>query len=339
MCLLLGIFSTCILGTTLAVSNVCDNLSFTNDVGTVITYQNLDKLETMGFSFDENNQFSWEKYQKFENIDIISSKRKDYVSYDSSESLNNENDGVSTTAILNNGPYLENGHGGSSSTGGNISSYSDIDWNKNMVTIITKYKENGVNMFFVKQKVTWVNSPEKRYSDILTISYLDNVILQSTSLGKPDIEMRFSYKQTDSQTYKYIFSPAVNSSDVTYYDNVYNGENTEMYNHKLGSYISFKFNLPKDDIRSFSSNTYYFIESTNYTDFQISMEATFKCNDNSIISTAIESQYVHQVQAGSFDWGSVSFSATPPYISYQTTFYKNDPAYDEGLYNYMNVEF
>lgn len=69
------------------------------------------------------------------------------------------------------------------------------------------------------------------------------------------------------------------------------------------------------------------------------METTFDTNISTLTGTEIKSYYTHQTGKGTFDWGKITFSSQPPYLVYQTTWYIDDPSYEQSLYNSINIKF
>lgn len=218
--------------------------------------------------------------------------------------------------------------------------FTDDDGGKTLKTYVTKYKSGNDYKVFIRQILIWDNTPKKRYSDILTISYLDGMSLESIN-GYSNVNMTVSYDLTKyskvgwkNKEPKYKVKTTTTRETLSY-----SGSNKDMYNHVLGDYFAFKFKLPEDTYTNGSSRRYYMIYKNTYTNFRISMESTFITNSNNITGTSFQSHYVHQTGSGEFDWGKISFTSTKPFITYQTDFWIDDPSYDQALFNDINVRF
>lgn len=316
-----------LLGITAATTFVGVDISndYINSVGTTISYDKVDTLKQIGFSEDEIDTLTEEKYNKFKSIDIIETYVKNYYIDETNivthigENNVTPSDGISLTTDA---------------------TYFDSDGSKQLTTYVSKYKEDGLDKVFVKQNVIWDKTPDKRLSDILTITYSNNVMLKAVD-GYADVEMSLNYTETKYSKvgYKHKTPKYKEKTKVNEVKNVYSGKDKTMYNHDLGRYFAFKFDLPSNSYINNSTKGYYAISRTTYSNFKVTLESTFISMSSSNIGCAFQAHYVHQTGKGSFDWGKITFTNTAPYIIYNTSFWKNDPSYEEALFNDINVYF
>ena len=280
------------------------------------------KLELVGYSIDEIEQLEYNKVQKVMLMDIIDIKYQENYSFSSKKEtfdmINEQNVSEKTSDI----------------------SGTDSDGDKQLCTYITTYKENSDFKVFVRQKVVWNNVPKKRYSDILTISYLDNMSLLTTN-GNADVSMSLSYDLTKYSKVgwkhkepKYKIKTTVTKEALNY-----TGMNHDVYNHVLGKYFAFKFDLPKDTSTDGSSSRYYMVYKNTYSNFKVVMESNFITNFSDLSGTSFQSHYIHQTGSGKIDWGKISFTSTAPFLTYQTSFWINDPTFDKPLFNDFCIRF
>lgn len=308
------VLSTCI-SVSFVGSVVYAKDEFANVNGIEIDNTLYEKLKNVGYSEDEFYELDYEKINKIRNMNIINYY---YI----------ENSLTSTQPSFT---ELET-----------CSDYSSTcsEGDKKLETYITTYKDNSDIKAFVRQKVIWSNVPSKRYSDILTISYLDNMSLETIN-GNANVSMTISYKLTKySKTgWKHKNPKYKERTSVLNKSENHSGENHDMYNHALGKYFAFKFNLPNDTYTNGSSSRYYMIYKNTYSDFNITMESNFISNYSDLIGTSFQSHYVHQVGDGNIDWGKITFTSTALYLTYQTSIWANDPSFDSLLFNDFSVRF
>lgn len=304
-------------GLVTSISSINISNSYTNSVGTEISNDKIETLKQLGFDEDEIDNLSLEKYNKFSNIELVETYVKSDCKVENEELSFNRNTMLSSDE-----------------------SYIDSDGSKEMTTYVSKYRENNLDKVFIKQKVVWNKVPKKRYSDILTISYSSNVMLKAED-GYCDVEMSLSYDETKYSKvgYKYKTPKYKEKTEINTIKNIYTGKDKAMYNHELGKYFAFKFDLPSDSYVNNSTKRYYAIGKTTYSNIKISLESTFVSLSSDNIGAAFQSHYVHQSGKGNFDWGKITFTNTAPFIIYNTTLWENDPSYDEALFNDFNVYF
>lgn len=307
--LLIGIF----------LSSICSIVyakdEFINNNGIVIADLLYEKLKNVGYSDDEINNLGYEKIDKIKKMNI--------TNYYYEESYSS-----STNELLNDAETCSN------------YSANCSDGSKKLETYITTYIENSSVKAFVRQKVVWNDVPSKRYSDILTVRYLDNMSLETIN-GNANVSMSISYKliKYSKTGWKHKNPKYKERTSVLNKTENYNGENHDMYNHALGKYFAFKFNLQNDTYTNGSSSRYYMIYKNTYSDFNITMESNFISNYSNLTGTSFQSHYIHQVGDGNIDWGKITFTSTAPYITYQTSFWVNDPSFDSPLFNDFSVRF
>lgn len=230
------------------------------------------------------------------------------------DTLNNEM-GISTMSFPN--QFKEDnlfaGGGGGSPTTQKTYTASYVKATLKTTTSYVKAGE-GYNIF-VKQVVDTGAYMYERYSDILGIGYTDNIRLAFVDVY-PDIEFTLSYN------IDYHLSSEEEERTIKY-----NGKDIGQYSYGQGDHIAFRFDLPSDASRYKCSN----IVAT--------AEYTFQTNIAGLLGTELKSIYMHQTGDGHFDWGNLSFSLTPPYVSYSTSFWVDDPSYDDPLYSAIGITF
>ena len=222
----------------------------------------------------------------------------------------------------------------------NEKQYVTSDATKTMTTYVSYVKVGNEYKIYVKQNVNWTSVPSNRFSDILAINYTDNVRVGETN-GYPDVEMHLKYtKSVYSKTgWRHKRPKYTERKTTTNEDLKFLGDSQSAYNHKVGDYFAFKFDLPKNTSTNGSSQRYFLIKKVTYSNFQISMESTFDTNFSNLTGTEMQSHYVHQTGSGKIDWGKLTFTTSAPYISYSTNFWIDDPSFEQALFNSIYLRF
>jgi hypothetical protein len=225
-------------------------------------------------------------------------------------------------------------------TNDNEKQYTSSDATKSMTTYVSYVKVGSEYKIYVKQNINWTSVPTKRFSDILAINYTDNIRLGEAN-NYPDVEMHLKYtKSVYTKTgWKHKNPKYTTNTTTTDEDLKYLGDSQSAYNHKVGEYFAFKFDLPTDTSTNGSSQRYYLIKKVTYTNFKVSMESTFDTNFSNLTGTEMQSHYIHQTGSGKIDWGKLTFTTSAPYISYSTSFWVDDPSFEQALFNSIYLRF
>jgi hypothetical protein len=91
--------------------------------------------------------------------------------------------------------------------------------------------------------------------------------------------------------------------------------------------LGVEYDLPVNVVAS--GRGYYY--SKTYSNFKMKLVSEWTPTVSSITGTTFSGWYTHQVGAGSIDWGNISVSPAPPYFSYSTSFWVDDPSFDDGI--------
>lgn len=298
-----------------------DEIYYVNSNQISMTKDQYDTLNTIGFNDSEIDKMAEEKFNKLMSMEFLHTQHETSIVYDGDDVSNTEADD-------NLGDILENAQQTTVSTMSSGRKFSTSDGTKEMDTYVSFAKVASGYKIYVKQNVNWYTDPAKRYTDILSIRYTNNIRVADYN-GYPDVEMHLNYHKTVDEfknTYKKHSEDDVIKS--------YTGKDTSAYEHKLGDYIAFQFALPSNSWEETSK-----IIVTTYDSFHISMETTFDTNFSNLTGTEMQSYYVHQTDSGHIDWGKLSFMTTPPYIEYSTSFWVDDPGFETALFRSISIEF
>ena len=289
----------------------------------------------MGFNSEEIADFSKEKYKLFSSYQLIGSiTRVKQISVDSpiddiyDKGLNRKKSGI----------YSFKPQPGAGVIGGGPNKiYYANDSTKEMRTTVTYIKADDLYKVFIKQDIYWDEPPRFRYSDIVAVKYTDDFRLDELN-QLPNIEFNMSYKEDYLYQLGAIWDYNLEEK-TTQYNIKYTGADRDKYAYNIGDYVGFRFDLPDDQHIDGSSNTFVSLLKYSYYDFKISMESTFVTKSTTTKGMEMASYYVHQTGMGTFDWGQLSFTYLPPYVSYSTSLFKNDPTFESALYSSMSMTF
>lgn len=267
---------------------------------------------------------SEEKFNKIMSMEVLNTQRETSIVY-------NGDDVYTTEADDNLVDILENVQQSTVSTMSTPRKFSTSDGTKLMDTYVSFVRVTSGYKLYVKQNVYWNSAPRDRYTDILSIRYTNNIRVAEYN-SYPDVEMHLKYTKHVAE-----MKGQITKSEKYYYeDKTYTGKDQSAYEHKIGNYFAFQFALPHNS--SFppkeSERTV-----TKYQDFCITMETTFDTNISNLTGTELQSYYVHQNDSGHIDWGKLTFTTSPPYISYSTNFWINDPGFEAALFRSISVSF
>ncbi len=302
-----------------------DEIYYVNSNQISMTRDQYDLLNTIGFKDSEINKMTEEKFNKLMSMEFLHTQHETSIVYDGDDVSNTEADD-------NLGDILENAQQSTVSTMSSGRKFSTSDGTKVMDTYVSFAKVASGYKIYVKQNVNWYTDPAKRYTDILSIRYTNNIRVADYN-GYPDVEMHLNYHKTVDEfknTYKKHSEEDVIKS--------YTGKDTSAYEHKLGDYIAFQFALPSNSWEEASFWDSKIIVTT-YDSFHISMETTFDTNISNLTGTELQAYYVHQIDSGHIDWGKLTFTTTSPYISYSTDIWIDDPGFEAALFRSISVSF
>lgn len=353
--ILTGITASTITSTDISSSQ----LIMENSNGIKIYDADYEKLADLGFTESEIYNMTDDKYSRLMQMDIISTKSYNTIDKVSSTGNNSGTDTIYSKFEVEDDELLRIANLSlkdlnecSNSIGNDIAEQSYIsndekkyvtsDTSKEMITYVSKVKINDDYKIFVKQNVKWNQDPSDRMHDLIVLNYTSNLRLDEAN-GYPNVEMNFNYlekvyKKTGwkHKTPKYtIYTNDVNHTDT------YNGSNQDKYNHSIGNYFGFGVDLPKNTSIDGSSSRFYLIEKHTYTNFNISMEATLSTNFKNMSGAELQTRYSHQSVDKEINWGEITFTTTPPFISYSYTgfLWIKHNSFDSGLFSSIILNF
>lgn len=324
-----------------------------NNQSVSISYLNYNKLEKFGFSEDEILNMNMSTFNKFKSRNIISSEilsynvettyiiEDDLVVSQTDEILNDTefqrrievskslDEAEKQTSIVTtkyaNFEIVEPGGGTSddvTKTKHEYTEYKTFD----MYSVYYSDEEN-YGEFYLRILLTWKKEPKKRMTDILTIAYMDNVQLKSELVNGqfyPSIHSEFSYDYFRvTSTVSGTYGPHIGHETISI-----DGSDSNLYNYNVNEqYIGVEYELPKDI--NINDSTYSML--SKYTNFVMELTLEFTPTITTLNGTTFSGFYVHQTGAGNIDWGDISVTYMPPFFSYSTTFWQNDPSFDDGI--------
>lgn len=305
-----------------------ETISYNNDVANTVDYSALDENDKSKSTIEDNifldddELLAESGFTEEEMNDLLSSDS------DSEEIIDGTIIDHSANKLYS---YVANN---------NEKSYQTNDSTKTMTTYVSYVKTGNEYKIYVKQNVNWTSVPAERFSDLFAINYTNDLRVSEKD-NYPDVELHLKYTK-DSYSkigWKYKSPRYKVKTSTTNEDIKFTGESETAYNHKLAVYFSFRFDLPKNVDLNGSSQRYYYVKRETYTNFYVSMEATFDTNNSSLTGTEMQTHYVHQTGTGEFDWGSLTFTTTAPFISYSTKILTRNPTFERGLFNRMYIRF
>jgi len=322
-----------------------------NNQSISISYLNYNKLKKFGFSEDEILDMNMSTFNKFKSRDIISSE---ILSYNVETTYIIEDDLMvsKTDEILNDTEFQRRVEVAESLDEKQISIAPSKNANFEILgsdggtssdVIITKseyteYKtfnmysvyyadEGNYGEFYLRILLTWKKEPKTRMTDILTVAFMDNVQLKSELVNGqyyPVIHSEFSYSHYYYSISQYHTYGPYNTQESVSFD----GSDSNLYNYNVNEqYIGVEYELPDD-----SNVTGYGVSIVNkYTDFTMKLTLEFTPTVTTLNGTTFSGFYVHQTGAGNIDWGDISVTYMPPFFSYSTALWQNDPSFDNGI--------
>lgn len=315
------------------------NNSFINSNQIKITAQEYQKFTDMGYSSIEIDEFTIDKYEKLKDLVVIDSKQF-YTESQLNPDYNNSNSRIESKVLTKDLNFTKE----DGSLGETPIQYSTSDSSKIMKTTISKVYDKTIQKILVKQDVYWNTVPKDRCYDLIALNYTNNLRVAESN-GNPDVEMTFRYEEEKYSKTGWRTGHTNNryKERTSYINHVetYNGSNHDKYNHEIGSYIAFKCQLPKNKSTNGSSRRYYMVYRSNYSKFQISMETVLLANFNNLTGCEIQARYSHQYKENDINWGDISFTTTPPFISYSNSFlfWKTNNTFESGLFNSISLDF
>lgn len=300
-----------------------DEIYYVNNNQISMTKDQYDLLNTIGFDESEIDDMLEEKFNKLMSMEVLNTQHETSIVYDGDEIHNTEAD----DSLVD---ILENVQQSTVSTMSTPRKFSTSDGTKIMDTYVSFVRVTSGYKLYVKQNVTWKSAPKDRYSDILSIRYTNNIRVAEYN-SYPDVEMHLKY------TKKEVELETSNKVPKYYYeDKEYTGKDQSAYEHKIGNYFAFQFDLPRDGSDHPRAAHRY---KRNYYDFYVTMETTFDTNISNLTGTELQAYYVHQIDSGHIDWGKLTFTTTSPYISYSTDIWIDDPGFEAALFRSISVSF
>lgn len=302
-----------------------NEIYYVNNNQIAMTKDQYDLLNTIGFDESEIDDMLEEKFNKLMSMEVLNTQHETSIVYDGDEIHNTEADD-------NLVDILENVQQSTVSTMSTPRKFSTSDGTKIMDTYVSFVRVTSRYKLYVKQNVTWKSAPKDRYSDILSIRYTNNIRVAEYN-SYPDVEMHLKYTM-----YEMDMRDTKNIKNKNYnVDKAYTGKDQSAYEHKIGDYFAFQFELPVSTPPPSPGFPVTFM--IWQSDFCVTMETTFDTNISNLTGTELQAYYVHQNDSGHIDWGKLSFTTSPPYISYSTDIWINDPGFEAALFRSISVSF
>lgn len=312
--------------------------AYTNDNGVSISYSVKENLLIMGLNETDINNLDQQQYDEFASMNIkYVIRQNQYVEsvYEEDESglvTNVENNYISEKEMKNRVLQSEEPI---ITYAKNSSAYTTRTTEYKYMTVNATYydSEGTLGTFYVRVTLKWLKEPAKRYEDVISIAFADNVQITSEYINGnqyPRFTATFSYRQEYRYSYVSILGTDYNSS-TTYHNVSKNGANTGSYRYDIDEGVSIKFVLPKETHVYNSGSGWSQTYDIDHYDLYLTLEGRFIPKQQGINATSFAGVYEHQTGSGSIDWGNVSISPAPPYFSYSTSFWVNDPTFDDPL--------
>lgn len=305
--------------------------TITNSNGVSITMENYEKLLSLGFLDQEIDILTNEEYDEFSQMEIIHSNVDSYyietehfveddVVVDSIDTEIAEED---LEQAIEESISLDEAYQ-------NATTYRTTEYKK--MTVTGTYFRNADTMgeFFVKVNLEWRKEPRRRLEDVIGIAFSDNIQMKSEYIDGAQYA-QFSSKFMYTERYFHIYGSNYEGPTYTNKVEYVNGLNVDRYNYDIDEGIMVSYNLPADSYSDLSSSVYPLVYSYDYSDFVITLSASFIPKQAGINAATFAGVYEHQIGLGSIDWGNVSISPMPPYFSYNTSIWVNDPNYDDPI--------
>lgn len=330
---------------------------FINLKGVNISEAMYDKMHLIGYTNKEIMNVSIDEYNELANINIVKVQTNDYYIktttiknkdghiFESDEEISkeqaykeiSENKESERESKSNSSPnrvspdkdfdFIDDGGSGAPTE----SSNTTVDY-KHLKITGSYYKEQGnLGTFFVKVNLEWLRPPKERLNDIISINIADNLQIKSEYINGsqyPKFNSKLMYDEKYSMMYSSPISEDEYIEELISHEVVYNGDDINNYTYKIDQGIGVSFQLPSDVETNLSQNNSVLIYNYNYTNFYITLSAEFIPKQQGINATTFAGTYQHQTGKGKIDWGNVTFSTTPPYFSYSTSFWVNDPTFE-----------
>ena len=362
--IMLMLFVASAISTSSVVVNAAeDYIYLVSSKGVEVTFSNYQKLLNVGYTDNEIKSISSDEYYKISNMNILSIENEEY--YIKTTSIENEDGSITSTdeTITKDQAYIEiqeieeqeqnqdeygvaptaishdimiedddNLGGGSS----NPSAYSSATTEYKYLTVTgTFYKNQGnLGTFFIKVNLTWLKTPKKRLIDVISINFSDNVQITSEYINGnqyPAFDSKFTYDERYIKIYVNLIDDPEYIDQTTSHEILIDGDDTSNYAYKIDQGLGVNYNLPADIYSDLSGIGYTLRYEYYYSNFYLTLSADFIPKQTGLNAATFAGTYQHQTVTGHFDWGNVSFSPAPPYFSYSTHFWVNDPTFDETL--------
>ena len=167
--------------------------------------------------------------------------------------------------------------------------------------------------------VDWLKNPShlERGKEGIAIKKENNVNLIMEMINGnsyPSFESTIMYKKTvNYYEYNYI-NPAVQNNSVINCLNTIKGNNIGEYFHSINDGILVWHNLPENVSSNTSEIGYIRIYEETYTDFFVTISATFSPNQDDFLSTEFFGVYAHQTNISIIGGRTITFIDEKPYV-------------------------
>ena len=308
---------------------------YVNENNISITSEDYNKLLSVGYTEKEIAKMDEISINKVLSMDIVSiSVSEQYVK---TVTMENEDGEIESENILmsKEDVYSElNSSIVPNATYPSESSSVTVDYKYLTINGTYYYDQENEGVFFVKVNVEWLDTPPKRYEDIISINFTDDVQLKSYYSGgnqQADFTAKFTYMEHFYQDYKHQYGNPIFEDRTTEKEDIITAENTGKYNYDLNSHIAVKFALPRDERYDYENEIVDQFHTYTYYDFFFTLEANFVPQFNNLNACAFAGVFIHQNGSGAIDWGNITFTPQYPYFSYSTSFWVNDPNFDSTV--------
>lgn len=315
---------------------------YVNDQGVEIDNETYNKLMIVGYTKDEIHNLSVENVEKIRNMNILfTNKEMQYLKntkyYYEDGSYETKSQVVSQSDVLNRKNSF-------SLVGSYPSEFVSITIDYTLMEVYGTYyyDREDYGVFFIKVNVTWLNTPNDRFEDIIGINFTDE--LQINNVGNNiDFIAKFNYTEHYYQDYRHQYGEPLIENRETKKEEVIDGSDGGKYKYDLGKGIAVRFALPRNSVYDYSNEIVDQHHEYNYYDFFMTIEANFIPKFDNIVAEQFVGLYVNQSGAGNIDFGKISLSTAYPYFQYENSFWVNDPSFDtpitkelsfKGLQNY-----
>ena len=243
------------------------------------TYDNYNKLKSMGYSDQSIKFLNVEEYKKVENIRIVSTIQTEEYYYEDVEKYPPQ-------LFINPNINIDNDSGASGSQHCDVSESIETNATRKLTLTATYYYDEGNGARFnIRMEVEWLTIPDILERDYITIIKPDQLDYAIRKIGNTQ------YIDFNSGISNGVSSYQVNPLD------------TESYKLADGGIV---VQLPA-------------ISKQNIYQLNCYMSCNFIPNNKNISSVFCQGSHLHKKKKFNLDWNGVTLSTTPPFIELSIT--------------------